>query len=92
MAKKMQINTGNLNFDITGNGNPTTGYTEGQIVEIPNDKIFENNNQHFIIHEDTIDELAERIARDGQLSPCIVVPLPDGIYELIDGRHRRRAV
>ncbi len=65
---------------------------ENQIVEIPNDKIVENNNQRFIIHDDTVTELAESIAKDGQISPCIVAPLSDGKYELIDGRHRRRAV
>lgn len=68
------------------------GNSESQIIEIPNELIIENNNQSFIIHEDTIDELAERIKQDGQLSPCLVAPMPDGKYELIDGRHRRRAV
>lgn len=92
MAKKISIETNSLNFNITGNGNPTTGFTDGQIVDIPNDKIIEDNNQRFIIHEDTIQELAEHIKADGQLSPCIVFPLSDGTYELIDGRHRRRAV
>lgn len=92
MAKKMLIQTSGLSFNVTGSGNPTTDYSDNQIVEIPNDKIIENNNQHFVIHEDTIKELAKRIAKDGQLSPCIVYPLSDGMYELIDGRHRRRAV
>lgn len=68
------------------------GTTDNQIVEIKNELIVEDNNQHFQIHEETIEQLAERIAKDGQLSPCIVAPLPDGKYELIDGRHRRRAV
>lgn len=66
--------------------------SSNQIIEIPNEKIIENNNQHFKIHDDTIEQLAERIAKDGQLNPCIVCPLPDGTYELVDGRHRRRAV
>lgn len=65
---------------------------ENQIIEIPNENIIENNNQSFLIHEDTVEQLAERIAKDGQLSPCIVTPITDGKYELIDGRHRRRAV
>ena len=65
---------------------------ENQIIDIPNEKIIENNNQNFKIHEDTIEQLAERIAKDGQLSPCIVTPLSDGNYELVDGRHRRRAI
>lgn len=68
------------------------GNTESQIIEIQNELIVENNKQPFLIHDDTIDELAERIKQDGQLSPCLVSPLPDGKYELIDGRHRRRAV
>lgn len=66
--------------------------TDNQIFDIPNEKIVENNNQNFKIHDDTIEQLAEEIARDGQLSPCIVTPITDGKYELIDGRHRRRAV
>lgn len=68
------------------------GTTDNQIVEIKNELIIEDNNQKFQIHEDTIEQLADRITKDGQLSPCIVTPLPDGKYELIDGRHRRRAV
>lgn len=68
------------------------GTTDNQIVEIRNELIVEDNKQKFQIHEDTIEQLAERISSDGQLSPCIVAPLPDGKYELIDGRHRRRAV
>ena len=68
------------------------GTTDNQIVEIKNELIVEDNKQRFQIHEDTIEQLAERIAKDGQLSPCIVAPLSDGKYELIDGRHRRRAV
>ena len=56
------------------------GATDNQIVEIKNELIIEDNNQHFQIHEDTIEQLSERIAKDGQLSPCIVAPLPDGKY------------
>ena len=68
------------------------GTTDNQIVEIRNELIIEDNSQRFQIHDETIEQLAERIAKDGQLSPCIVAPLPNGKYELIDGRHRRRAV
>lgn len=68
------------------------GTTDNQIVEIKNEQIIENNHQKFKIHEETIEQLAERILNDGQLSPCIVAPLPNGKYELIDGRHRRRAI
>lgn len=68
------------------------GTTDNQIVEIRNELIVEDNNQRFQIHDETIEQLAECIAKDGQLSPCIVAPLPNGKYELIDGRHRRRAV
>ena len=68
------------------------GTTDNQIVEIRNELIIEDSNQRFQIHDETIEQLAERIAMDGQLSPCIVAPLPNGKYELIDGRHRRRAV
>lgn len=68
------------------------GNSENQVVDIKNDLIVENNNQNFIIHDDTVYELAQRIEKDGQLSPCIVTPIADGKYELVDGRHRRRAV
>lgn len=68
------------------------GTTDNQIVDIKNELIIEDNKQKFQIHDNTIEQLAERIAKDGQLSPCIVAPLPNGKYELIDGRHRRRAV
>lgn len=68
------------------------GTTDNQIVEIRNELIVEDNNQRFQIHDETIEKLAECIAKDGQLSPCIVAPLSNGKYELIDGRHRRRAV
>ena len=68
------------------------GTSDNQIVEIKNELIVEDNNQRFQIHNETIEQLAERIAKDGQLSPCIVAPMSNGKYELIDGRHRRRAV
>ena len=68
------------------------GTTDNQIVEIKNELIIEDNDQHFQIHDDTVEQLAEHIAKDGQLSPCIVAPMSNGKYELIDGRHRRRAV
>lgn len=68
------------------------GKSDNQVVDIQNDLIIENNDQEFVIHEETVEQLSERIAKDGQLSPCIVTPLENGKYELIDGRHRRRAV
>lgn len=68
------------------------GTTDNQIVEIRNELIVEDSNQRFQIHDETIEQLAECIAKDGQLSPCIVAPISNGKYELIDGRHRRRAV
>ena len=38
------------------------GTTDNQIVEIKNELIIEDNKQRFQIHEDTIEQLAERIA------------------------------
>ena len=38
------------------------GTTDNQIVEIKNDLIIEDNNQRFKIHDETIEQLAERIA------------------------------
>lgn len=43
------------------------GTTDNQIIEIKNELLVEDNNQHFQIHDDTIEQLAERIAKDGQL-------------------------
>ncbi|MCH5297402.1 MAG: ParB/RepB/Spo0J family partition protein [Ruminococcus sp.] len=89
----MNIKKQGLNFEVTKPEEQNIlSDSENQIVEIANDLIIENNDQHFKIHDDTVDELAERIAVDGQLTPCLVAPLPTGKYELIDGRHRRRAV
>lgn len=88
----MNIKKQNLSFNVTDTPKIINIGNESQIVDIPNEQILENNNQNFKIHEDTIEQLAERILKDGQLSPCIVSPLPDGNYELVDGRHRRRAI
>lgn len=87
-------------FDIKSQSIPTVesayadviGTSDNQIVDIKNELIVEDNNQRFQIHDDTIEQLAESMAKEGQISPCIVAPLPNGKYELIDGRHRRRAV
>lgn len=65
--------------------------SENQIIEIDVEKITEVE-QAFKIHEDVIESLAESIKKDGQLEPCIVTaPNNDGFYELLSGRHRRRA-
>lgn len=93
MNMSMNIKKQGLEFKVTKPEEQNIlSDSDNQIVEIANDLIIENNDQHFKIHEDTIEELAERIAVDGQLTPCLVIPLPNGKYELIDGRHRRRAV
>lgn len=89
----MNIKKQSLKFEVTKPEEQNIlSDSDNQIVEIANDLIIENNDQHFKIHDDTVNELAERIAVDGQLTPCLVAPLPNGKYELIDGRHRRRAV
>ena len=40
------------------------GTTDNQIVEIKNELIIEDNKQRFQIHDDTIEQLAERIANE----------------------------
>ena len=51
-----------------------------------------DNEQQFKIHNDTISFLAKCIKTDGQISPCIVIPLANDKYQIVDGRHRFLAV
>lgn len=90
--KKMSIQTGSLNFNVTGSGNPTAILNDNTVVEIETDKLSIDNEQQFKIHNDTISFLAKCIKTDGQISPCIVIPLTDNKYQIVDGRHRFLAV
>lgn len=90
--KKMSIQTGSLNFNVTGTGNPTAILNDNTVVEIETDNLVIDNEQQFKIHNDTISFLAKCIQTDGQISPCVVIPLADGKYQIVDGRHRYLAV
>lgn len=90
--KKMSIQTGSLNFNVTGTGNPTAILNDNTVVEIETDKLSIDNEQQFKIHNDTISFLAKCIKTDGQISPCIVIPLANDKYQIVDGRHRFLAV
>lgn len=52
--KKMSIQTGSLNFNVTGTGNPTAILNDNTVVEIETDKLSIDNEQQFKIHNDTI--------------------------------------
>lgn len=63
-----------------------------QFRDLPADAL-EEMEQPFRICEDYIQELEESITERGVIVRIIVRPHPDkpGIYQIIDGRHRRRA-
>lgn len=85
----MNIKTQSLNFSITED-NSTHSMNENTIVDIPINKIKEISEQPFVIHEDTVKTIADSIKRNGQLDPCVVTK-SNGYYELLAGRHRKRA-
>lgn len=62
------------------------------IISIDADKLLERE-QDFRIREERIKELVNSIPRDGQLEPCIISPSTTqvGYYDLLAGRHRKRA-
>lgn len=91
MIMSMNIKRQSLNFSITDSDNLSTTNND-TVVEIPTDKIIEIDKQDFKIHQDTVDRIAESIKINGQLEPCVVTPhSKDGYYELLAGRHRKRA-
>lgn len=90
MAKALNIKTQSLkNLEVKSK--PASEDT-AIVVDIPVEMINEVE-QDFVIHDDTVSIIAESIKRDGQLDPCIVTINKDGkTYDLLSGRHRRRAV
>lgn len=87
----MNIKKQSLNFAITNNDVTNNSMSENTIVDIPIDKIREISEQPFVIHEDTVKTIADSIKRNGQLDPCVVTKSNNGYYELLAGRHRKRA-
>lgn len=87
----MNIKKQSLNFAITEQDVANNSMSENTIVDIPIDKIREISEQPFVIHEDTVKTIADSIKRNGQLDPCVVTKSNNGYYELLAGRHRKRA-
>ncbi len=88
----LNIKKQSLDFTIRNEDNINIKNNENIVVNIPTDKIVEIEKQDFKIHQDTIDSIAESIKVNGQLDPCVVTPAnKEGCYELLAGRHRKRA-
>lgn len=87
----MNIKKQSLNFAITEQDVANNSMSENTIVDIPIDKIREISEQPFVIHEDTVKTITDSIKRNGQLDPCVVTKSNNGYYELLAGRHRKRA-
>lgn len=83
-----------FNFEITDEN--LLNYTKNnsnKVMEISAEKLLEIAEQDFEIHNETVESLVEGIKINGQLEPCLVVKNEekDGYYDLLAGRHRRRA-
>ncbi len=62
------------------------------MIEVPVDLIKPNPWQpRRVFNEETLQELSNSIKEHGILQPLVVVPLPDGTYQLIVGERRLRA-
>lgn len=60
--------------------------------QVPIEKIFANRQQpRLAFKEESLEELALSIKREGVLQPLIVTPSADGRYELVAGERRLRA-
>jgi ParB family chromosome partitioning protein len=65
---------------------------EQNLIEVPIDLIKPNPWQpRKIFKEENLSELAASIKEHGILQPMVVVPMPDGSYQLIMGERRLRA-
>lgn len=71
---------------------PVAAPGQSQFRDLPADAL-EEMEQPFQIHDDYVEELKKSITERGVIVRIIVRPHPDkpGIYQIIDGRHRRRA-
>lgn len=90
MAKSLNFKSSKsaLNFTVQ---NENKHPNDDTVIEISLEDIVELP-QDFVIHEDTVELIAESIKRDGQYEPCIVTPSKNpGKYDLLSGRHRCRA-
>lgn len=75
---------------------------ENRIVKLPLDCLVDYADEHFeeitgrpqpfrLYDEESLQSLADSIRENGVMQPIIVRPLPDGSYQVIAGRNRRRA-
>ena len=65
---------------------------EERIIEIEMERLRDFRHHPFrIIEDDQMNQLMKSIEMYGVLSPLIVRPLPDGVYEVISGHRRKYA-
>lgn len=75
---------------------------QNHIVKLPLDRLVDYADEHFekiagrpqpfrLYDEESLQSLADSIRENGVMQPIIVRPLPDGSYQVIAGRNRRRA-
>ncbi|MCD8915310.1 nucleoid occlusion protein [Staphylococcus simulans] len=84
-------------FGLTNKDEDMTGYTEedrnNHVESIQIEKIVPNRYQPRQVFDQTkIDELAESIQEHGLLQPIVVRPIEEGMYEIIAGERRFRAM
>lgn len=78
--------------DLTVQSDNLYNDNANNIISIDADKLIERE-QDFKIREERVIELMNSIPREGQLEPCIIAPSTEkaGYYDLLAGRHRKRA-
>ena len=78
------------------------GVDKEKVVHLPISKTVEYSDEDFeratgrpqpfkVYTEDRMESLCKSIADIGVIDPIIVRPLPDGTYQVLAGRHRRKA-
>ena len=73
-------------------GEPPADRLEERIIEIEIERLRDFRNHPFQIKEDQeMKDLMDSIRLYGILTPLIVRPLPDGVYEIVSGHRRKYA-
>ena len=81
---------------------PAPGVDKEKVVHLPISKTVEYSDEDFeratgrpqpfkVYTEDRMESLCKSIADIGVIDPITVRPLPDGTYQVLAGRHRRKA-
>ena len=74
-------------------GEPRVDRLEERIIEIEIERLRDFRDHPFRIKEDQeMKDLMDSIRSYGILTPLIVRPLPDGVYEIVSGHRRKYAV